>query len=81
MSLQALKKEAKYTSEGKDFWQPPPHGFLKFNIDGSSKGNHGDVGYEGVIRDEEGNIKVIFHSHFGRETNNMDELMAIEQGL
>lgn len=54
---------------------------MKFNIDGDSKGNPGDAGYRGVIRDEEGNIKVIFYSHLGRETNNMGELMAIKQGL
>lgn len=65
----------------KDFWQPPPPGFLKFNIDGASKGNLGVVGYGGVIRDEQGNIKVIFHSHLGKATNNMAELMALEQCL
>lgn len=29
------------------------------------------------MRDEEGNIHVIFHSYLGKETNNMAELMAI----
>lgn len=79
--LQGLKMKARHISERQAFWQPPPHGFLKFNIDGASKGNPRDVGYQGVIRDEESNIKVIFHSHLGRETNNMAELMAIEQGI
>lgn len=68
----------KHTSKGKSFWQPPPHGFLKFNIDGASKGSPGDAGYGGVIRYEEGNLKVIFHNHMGRATNNMAELMSME---
>jgi len=53
------KKIARHRLDGKAFWQPPPHGFLKLNIDGASKGNPRDAGYE-VIRDAEGNIKVIF---------------------
>lgn len=78
---QGTIKKTKKISVGKPFWQPPPHGFLNSNIDGASKGNPGDVGYGGFIRDEEGNIKVIFHSHLGRATNNMPDLMAVEQCL
>jgi len=72
------KKIARHRSDGKAFWQPPPHGFLKLNIDGASKGNPGDAGYIGIIRDAEANIKVIFHSHLWRATKNMEKLMAIE---
>ena len=36
----------------KSSWQPPSHGFLKFNIDRASKRNPGEVGYGGVLRDE-----------------------------
>ena len=67
-------------TDGKDIWQPP-HGFLKINIDGASKGNPGMAGFGGVIRDEKGHIKDIFHSHLGTATNNMAELMALEQCL
>jgi len=35
-----------------NIWKPPPHGFLKVNIDGASKGNPGLAGFGGVIRDE-----------------------------
>ena len=35
----------------------------------------------GVIRDERGCIKIIFHSNLGKATNNMVELMALEQCL
>ena len=39
------------------------------------------VGFGRVIRDEQGRIKDIFHSHLGTATNNMAELMALEQCL
>ena len=64
-----------------DFWHPPPKGFLKFNIDGASKGNPSTVGHGGVLRDENGNILFIFYCHLGRATNNMAELMAMEKCL
>lgn len=69
------------TTASKDVWQPPPHGFLKINIDRASKGNSGMVGFGGVIRDEQGCIKDTFHSHLGTATKNMVELMALEQCL
>ena len=64
-----------------EFWDPPPTGYLKCNIDGASKSNPGTTGYGGVLRDEEGNIIFIFHCHLGTTTNNMAELMALEQCL
>jgi len=36
----------------KDFWQPPPKGYMNFNIDGASKGNLGTTGFGGVLRDD-----------------------------
>ena len=54
---------------------------MKCNIDGASKGNPCMVGYGGVIRDENGFIKTIFHSHLGKATNNMAKLMALEKCL
>lgn len=39
------------------------------------------VGFGRAIRDEKGCIKDIFHSHLGITTNNMVELMALEQCL
>jgi len=54
---------------------------LKFNIDGASKGNPRVVGYGGVIRDLQGYIKIIFHNHLGKATNNMAELMTLKQCL
>lgn len=65
----------------KDFSHPSPQGFLKCNIDWASKGNPSLAGYGGVIRDEKGCILYIFHCNLGRATNNMEELMALEQCL
>ena len=64
-----------------DYWHPPPQGFLKYNIDGASKGNLGIAGFGGVLRDENDCILFIFHFHLGRATNNMAELMALEKSL
>lgn len=64
-----------------DFWHPPPKGFLKFNIDGASKGNPSKSGHGEVLRDGRGDILFIFHSHLGKATNNMAELMTMEQFL
>lgn len=60
---------------------PPLAGYLKYNIDEASKGNPGTAGYGGVSRDERGSIISIFQGHLGKATNNMMELMAIEQCL
>lgn len=39
------------------------------------------VGIRGVIRDENISIISLFYGHLGKATNNMAELMALEQGL
>eukprot|EP00253_Pinus_taeda_P003909 PITA_03909 len=78
---QGISKTVSHITVDKDIWQPPPHGFMKCNIDGASKGNPGMAGYGGVIRYEQGFIKAIFHSHLGKATNNMANLMALEQCL
>ena len=75
-----IRKDIAMVTE-KDFSQPPPKGYLKYNIDGASEGNLGTTGLGGVLRDEEGSIIFIFHCHLGRATNNMAELMALEQCL
>jgi len=68
---QGLERKVMKMDTEKDFWHPTPQGFLKYNIDGASKGNPGTAGFVGALRDEEGNIIFIFHCHLGRSTNNM----------
>ena len=65
----------------KEFWHPPPKGYLKCNIGGASKCNPRIAGYGGVLRDEEVNIIYIFHCHLAKATKNMAELMALEHCL
>eukprot|EP00253_Pinus_taeda_P003033 PITA_03033 len=79
---------ASHASMRQDFSQTPlapapprPPGYLKLNTDGASKGNPREAGYGGVIRDDKGNLIVIFHSYLGSAINNMAELMVIEQSL
>lgn len=64
-----------------DYWHPPPQGFLKYNINGASKGNLGTASFGGVLRDEIRNILSIFHGNLGKSTNNMAKSMAMEQFL
>lgn len=54
--LQGISKKVRVLEREKDFWHPPPKGYLKCNIDGASKSNPWTTGYKGVLRDEEGKI-------------------------
>lgn len=44
----------KVNREGR--WSPPPHGVLKINTDGSSRGNPGHVGIGGIRQDSSGEV-------------------------
>jgi len=68
---QGLSKKNIIIETEKDFWHPPPKSYLKYNIDGASKGNLGLASFVGVLRDYKGSIIFIFHYHLGRATNNM----------
>eukprot|EP00253_Pinus_taeda_P028233 PITA_28233 len=39
-------------------WQAPPTGTFMLNFDGASKGNPGEAGFGGIIRDSEGNLNL-----------------------
>jgi hypothetical protein len=41
---------------GERNWKLPPEGSLKINFDGALKGNPGQTGMGGVIRDNQGRI-------------------------
>lgn len=71
---QGLNRKVMVMDSKQEFWHPPPLGFLKYNIDDASKGNPGNAGFRGVLRDDTNdtsNIISIFHGHLGRATNNM----------
>ncbi|KAM3217361.1 hypothetical protein P3L10_026804 [Capsicum annuum] len=59
----------------------PPKNYLKLNTDGCLKGNLGEAGGGGILRDHQGNISMAFQSYFGNCSNNMDEGLAILKGL
>lgn len=52
-----------------------------FNVDGSSFGNPGQSGRDGVIRNDQGMVLAAFATSFGIVTNNEAELRAIIEVL
>ncbi|KAJ0088691.1 hypothetical protein Patl1_32423 [Pistacia atlantica] len=63
------------------YWRKPAEGWIKLNVDGSCRGNPGNCGGGGVIRDTLGNFKGAFSSYFGQGTNNEAELKALIAGV
>ncbi|KAK0598914.1 hypothetical protein LWI29_000693 [Acer saccharum] len=71
-----------FARPGKFFsWTKPPAGWIKLNCDGSCRGNSGNSGGGGVIRDCHGMAIAAFSSFFGNGTNNSAELKAILEGI
>ncbi|KAK0598182.1 hypothetical protein LWI29_032329 [Acer saccharum] len=71
-----------FARPGKFFsWTKPPAGWIKLNCDGSCRGNPGNSGGGGVIRDCHGMAIAAFSSFFGNGTNNSAELKAIMEGI
>ncbi|KAF5443062.1 hypothetical protein F2P56_035654 [Juglans regia] len=62
-------------------WKKPTIGWVKLNVDGSCRGNPGNCGGGGLIRDSLGNFKAAFSSHFVHGTNNEGELRALIEGV
>ncbi|XP_077234187.1 uncharacterized protein LOC143876359 [Tasmannia lanceolata] len=62
-------------------WEPPAHGFLKLDFDGSSMGNPIPSGIGRVLRDEFGAVRWAFAGPIGVADANEDEVRAIHQGI
>jgi len=62
-------------------WTPPPNNSYKLNFDGASKGNPGQAGFGGIIRDSKGKLKQLYYGSLGWDTNNSAELEGLWQGL
>ncbi|EOY16102.1 Uncharacterized protein TCM_034977 [Theobroma cacao] len=75
LSKKPLKK--KITVE----WKAPNHGQLKFNIDGAAKGNPGEFGIGGVLRDSHGRVFMTFSKATGVGDASRAELLAIKEAL
>ncbi|KAL0405928.1 UNVERIFIED_CONTAM: putative ribonuclease H protein [Sesamum latifolium] len=62
-------------------WSFPDYGWVKLNSDRASKGNPGDSGAGGILRDQDGTVMVAFSKFLGEKTNVYAELLAIMRGL
>lgn len=60
-------------------WIPPLGNDLYFNVDGSSRGNPGDAGIGGVLRDSNGKVLCLFSLYVGFEDSNTAEVLAIHK--
>ncbi|XP_040990896.1 uncharacterized protein LOC121238113 [Juglans microcarpa x Juglans regia] len=58
-------------------WEKPHSGWVKLNVDGSCKGNPGNCGGGGIIRDHKGVVQGAFSLLFGHGSNNEAELKAM----
>ncbi|EOY00472.1 Uncharacterized protein TCM_010352 [Theobroma cacao] len=60
-----------------------PHlkGMVKFNVDGVSRGNLGQGGITGILRDEEGKALIQFSFSIGITDANTTEILAIKKAL
>lgn len=54
---------------------------FQLNFDGASKGNPGQTGYGGIIRDHQGKSHLTYYGTIGWNTNNVAELEALWKGL
>ncbi|XP_058071137.1 uncharacterized protein LOC131220191 [Magnolia sinica] len=62
-------------------WSRLASGWVKLNVDGSSKGNPGLSGGGGICRGDNGYFIFAFSSGYGTGTNNRVEMRAIFNGL
>jgi len=62
-------------------WSPPPPGLMKINFDGASKGNLGPTKYGGMFMDVDGKILKVYYGFMGTNSNNVEKLRALIQGL
>ncbi|KAK1562612.1 hypothetical protein Q3G72_014800 [Acer saccharum] len=62
-------------------WSPPIGSALKFNVDGSARGNPGNAGVGGVLRDNSGKVLGLFSASVGMLDSNSAELLAIHKAV
>lgn len=73
--------QSKANGKGKSAWIPPSNPSFKLNFDGASKGNPGQAGYGGIIRNHEGTPQILYYGNIGWDTNNSAELEGLKRGL
>jgi hypothetical protein len=62
-------------------WYPPPEGYIKVNVDGSSFGNPGNAGFGGLLRNDNGAWIHGFSGSCGIASNLLAELSTIRRGF
>lgn len=62
-------------------WSHPQQGFIKLNLDGSSKGNPSNYGIGYVLHDHYGDVLCFEACPIAPTTNNFAEALALLQGL
>ncbi|KAK3219243.1 hypothetical protein Dsin_013213 [Dipteronia sinensis] len=62
-------------------WNPPLGLVLKFNVDGSARGNPGNAGIGGVLIDNTGKVLGLFSEHVGILDSNSAEILAIHRAV
>ena len=62
-------------------WSFPPVGWLKMNVDGSSRGNLGPAVFGGLVRNDQENWKIGFYGKLNNCSSLQVELWAIFRGL
>ncbi|XVF26398.1 hypothetical protein REPUB_Repub14bG0012900 [Reevesia pubescens] len=62
-------------------WVALPHGFLKFNVDGSTLGKPRTTGIGGFLRNEDKNVKIVLSKCTGISDSNNVKFLAIQKAF
>ena len=63
------------------FWNLPRRGMLKLNVDGAVRGKSGPAGIGGVLRNDKGEVLLMFSKSVGIRDSNEAEVLAILEAL
>ncbi|XP_058106054.1 uncharacterized protein LOC131249355 [Magnolia sinica] len=76
-------RRKKLTNKSKSIvkWARPPPGWIKLNVDGSSRGNPCVSGGGGVTRDSQGQVIFAFYRNYGHASKTTVETQAILDGI
>ncbi|XP_077217986.1 uncharacterized protein LOC143852487 [Tasmannia lanceolata] len=79
--IQIEPQRQKISRDNWIWWDRPMIGSLKLNIDGAAKGNPGESGGGGVMRDAKAKVIFAFAFFYGTSTNMVAEARALLDGL
>ncbi|EOY16896.1 Uncharacterized protein TCM_035854 [Theobroma cacao] len=76
----AVVKKKERTRTAKE-WSKPHKREMKYNVDEVAQGCRGEVGIGGIMRDDEGNIKIVFSKAIGVDNASAAEVRAIKKAF